>query len=166
MAFGDKDLKDTYSRAFKGGYNAGIVINFPLPADFGLASEFNYSVKGRKVRFNSDEWTNNGTYTFFEVPILLRKFFTIQGLPYSAKWFVNVGPHISYWAGGKGKIETNGPGLDYDIQFADSAAFDLTTMYMVDANRYIFGMDVGIGIDHPHVENIIVILSVIIVVRG
>ncbi len=145
MAFGDNELRDRFSRSFKGGYTAGVVINFPLPSDFGLAAEFNYSKKGRKINFNSDEWTNNGNYTFYELPVLLRKFFEIEGLPYTAKWFVNVGPHISYWAGGKGRIDTNGPGLDYKIQFTDSAGSEIQTMYMVDVNRYLFGMDFGIG---------------------
>ena len=153
MAFGDSDLKDTYSKALKGGYSGGILINFPLPIDFSLASELNYSVKGRKIRFNNDEWTNNAKYTFIEVPVLLRKFFDVNGLSYKAKWFLNMGPHFSYWSGGKGRIETNGPGLDYSLEFTDDAAFDLTTMYLTDVNRYIFGMDLGIGFMAYILEN-------------
>ena len=145
MAFGDKDLKKQFKSAFKGGYSAGVFINFPLPLNFALNAELNHSVKGRKIKFNNDQWTNNSTYTFIEVPVLLRKFWNIEGLDYAAKWYVNAGPHISYWRKGKGSLETNGPGLDYSIQFADSAAYDITTMYLVDANRFMFGLDFGVG---------------------
>jgi len=69
------------------------------------------------------------------------------------KWYINAGPNISYWLGGKGKInaaelvENGEHPLNYKIEFGtrpDNSNPDI--LYIKDANRLQFGMNIGGGI--------------------
>ena len=86
--------------------------------------------------------------------LLLRKSFKFNlGKNIPATCFVNVGPHISYWLSGKGTYgEELADGVPYKIAFVDTfdlAEADRNTMYMVDANRWLFGADIGAGMTAP-----------------
>ena len=118
-SFGDKDDKDDFSHKIKlGGYVAGLVI-FPLKNKYSLQTEFGVSQKGRKITFNNDEWENNATYYFADGAMLLRKSFPLYlGPNIPSQWFVDIGPHISYWISGKGKV-TAGGSYSYSVVFEE-----------------------------------------------
>lgn len=147
----DYDGRNTDGKLKFGYYGAGI-ISFPLKDNYSCVIEGGFSQKGRNVRF--EDMKNEATYYFIDAALLLRKSFHIQlGKNIPATCFVNVGPHISYWLGGKGVIgDKNGDGVDYKIKFVDTLRLDqadFKTMYMVEANRWLFGADIGIGMTAP-----------------
>jgi hypothetical protein len=150
--YGDKDDgKDVEVKPKFGFYAAGI-INFPLKNNYTCVIEGGFSQKGRSVEFEGN--FNNGTYYFIDAALLLRKSFNFRlGKNVPATGFFNIGPHISYWLGGKGTVGgIGGDGSPYKIQFIDSltsADSDFKTMYMVDVNRWLFGADIGFGMTAP-----------------
>jgi hypothetical protein len=151
--FGDKDDGDNYSHKVKPGfYVAGLVV-FPLKNQYSLQTEFGFSQRGRRITFNSDEWENNATYYFVDGAMLLRKSFPFQlGRNIPSTWFVDIGPHISYWLGGKGKVSAGGS-YNYTIVFEEMPESppepDFNTMYIVDENQWLFGLDIGVGFEAP-----------------
>src|SRR5688500_18167352 len=114
--FGDKEDKDTFSRGVNLGYSAGALVSFPMKKDFDCFIEVAYSHKGRKLKFNEDRWLNQSVYNMVDLTLLLRKSyqFTLEkNVP--SYFFFNLGPEVSYWMNGKGKIIVNGPGYPYDM---------------------------------------------------
>ena len=151
--FGDKDDKDQFSHEPKFGYYIAGLVSFPLKKNYSFQTEFGFSQKGRKITFNSDTWENDATYFFGDAAMMLRKSFPFNlGKNVPSKWFVNVGPHISYWIDGHGKIDAGGS-YKYDLVFgpmpADPDAPDFDKMYLTNVNRWLFGIDIGVGFNAP-----------------
>lgn len=151
--FGDKDDKDNFSHKVKpGAYVAGLVI-FPLKNNYSFQTEFGASQKGRIITFNNDTWENNGTYYFGDAAMMLRRSFPLYlGPNIPSQWFVNIGPHINYWISGKGKV-TSGGSYSYKVVFSEMpqspASPDFDKMYLHDVNRWLFGIDFGVGFIAP-----------------
>jgi hypothetical protein len=152
-AYGDKDDGKRTDNKIKIGFYAAGFISFPLKNNYECVIEGGFSQKGRKVEFEGK--MNYASYYFIDAALLLRKSFKFYlGKNVPATWFVNVGPHISYWLGGNGVIGAVGSdGQKYDIEFVKDSInpnnFDFKTMYMLDANRWLFGVDMGIGMTAP-----------------
>ncbi len=156
-SFGDKDDKDDYSHKIKPGFYAAGLICFPLKNSYSLQTEFGFSQKGRKISFNDDTWKNDATYYFGDVAMLLRRSFPLNlGPDIPSQWFVGIGPHVSYWISGKGKISAGGS-YDYNVLFTempqDPTEPDFDKMYVVDENRWLFGIDIGVGFIAPLKQN-------------
>lgn len=150
--YGDKSEDDALDDKVKPGFYGAGFISFPLKNHYSCVIETGYSQKGRKVLFDNGASKNYATYSFLDAALLLRKSFKLNlGKNVPADWFVNVGPHVSYWLGGKGTVgASDNDGTAYKIEFSDT--FNLgnyNTLYMIDANRWLFGMDIGIGMTAP-----------------
>ncbi|MDH5602621.1 MAG: outer membrane beta-barrel protein [Cyclobacteriaceae bacterium] len=157
----DRDLRDYYKPALKGGIKGGGFILFPLPDQYSFIVEGSYSIMGRRVKFNNCEWINKSTYYFIEMPLLLRKTFPLQINTYASGWYVNIGPNIKYWLGGTGSLMSARGSGEYDekysINFTDTTSnsifgpidpktgYPTLQMWMVNANRFLFGLDFGVG---------------------
>jgi Outer membrane protein beta-barrel domain len=168
-SFGDNDDKNEFTNLWKPGYFAAGLINFPLKKSFSFQTEIGFSQRGRKIEFNEGTWDNNATYHFLDASMLLRKSYPLKwSRNVRGTWFFNVGPKVSYWLNGKGIVTTGGvfvdpdDGLtkiskggayDYKIKFSQAPeipdAPDFNTMYMSDENRWLFGLDFGLGVDAP-----------------
>lgn len=142
----DKEQRDQFTSYPKLGFGGGAFINLPLKKDYSYLAEAGYSVKGRKVKFNDGGFYNTQTFHFAEMSMALRRSFNlrlVKNIP--SKWFINLGPNIGYWISGKGKfVETK-----YDIKFNVPPDGNLYVNYLTDPNRWLFGIDVGIGADAP-----------------
>jgi hypothetical protein len=166
--FGDKDDKDLFTNSTKLGFFGAGIVNFPLKKNFSFQTEVGFSQRGKKVKFNEDSWVNDAKYHFIDGSMLLRKSYPLQWAKnVRGSWFFNVGPKVSYWLGGKGEISTivtdidengntstsKGGSYDYKIKFAEAPespdAPDFNTMYLTDVNRWLFGIDMGVGVDAP-----------------
>jgi hypothetical protein len=151
--FGDKDDKSQFTHKPVFGYSGAGIVIFPLKNNYNLQTEFGFSQQGRKITFNEDTWTNKATYYFFDGSMALRRSFRMNfGPNIPAEWFIDVGPRINYWLGGKGTIDAGGR-YDYTIVFGpmpgEPVSPDFNRMYIVDENRWLFGIDVGIGFKAP-----------------
>lgn len=145
-AYPERSTREFFRPGIQAGANGGVFIDFPLPDDFSLVGEFQYNLKGRRVRFNDGNWVNAARYSFFDTPILLRKYFKLPEKEFSSFWYINIGPDISYWLGGKGRIITDGPGVDYTVVFEEPEGnTEIEKMYLHDVNRFLFGLNFGVG---------------------
>ena len=151
--FAEKEIRKTYSNRLKlGYYGAGLII-FPLNNNWEFETELGFSQKGRRVLFNDDTWENNGTYYFVDASMMLRKMYAFNLGPNTpSNWFFNVGPHISYWLSGRGKVKAGGNykyTVVYDSMPRETLVPDFDKMYMANVNRWFFGIDFGIGFIAP-----------------
>ncbi len=167
--FGDKDDKAQYTNSWKPGFFGAGLINFPLKKNFSFQTEAGFSQRGRKIKFNEDTWVNSANYHYLDASMMLRKSYPLQwSKNVRGSWFFNVGPKISYWLNGKGNIYTLTENIDpntgaikiekgysypYKVKFEKEPevpdAPDFNTMYLSDINRWLFGLDFGIGVDAP-----------------
>lgn len=150
--YGDKEYGKTIDDQWKFGYYTAGIIGFPLKKNYSCIIEGGFSQKGRNSLFNNGTSRNYATYHFIDATLLLRRSFKFYlGKDVPADWFINIGPHISYWLGGKGTIgSSSNAGKSYKIVFTDSAKLgNYHTMYMVGANRWLFGADIGVGMEAP-----------------
>lgn len=149
-SFGDKEAKEEFSNFIKPGFIAGYMISFPLKDDYSFVVEANYAQKGRSIIFNEREWRNNVTYQHLESSMLLRKAFDMRimdGVP--GKAFANLGPNISYLLGGSGVVRTEAVSQSYTLVFDEFPTGDFSKMYYNNFNRWLFGLDLGVGFWAP-----------------
>lgn len=145
----DKDQRDQFESQPKFGYGGQVFVNFPLGrTGYTFLAEAGYAVRGRKIKLigNESNYINNATYQFADLSMGLRKSFNlkiVENIP--SKWFINVGPNIQYWVNGKGKFVES----KYEVIFNTPPDGTLFTNYISNPNRWLFGIDVGIGADAP-----------------
>jgi hypothetical protein len=168
-SFSDKDDKDAFTNLWKPGFFGAGLINFPLKKNFSFQTEAGFSQRGRKIEFNEGTWENSATYRFLDASMMLRKSYPLHWTKnIEGTWFFNIGPKVSYWLNGKGVVTTGGTYVDpddgltkiskggsynYDVKFEkepeEPSTPDFNTMYLSDVNRWLFGIDFGIGVDAP-----------------
>jgi Outer membrane protein beta-barrel domain len=156
-SFGDKDDKDEYSHQIKPGFYAAGLVFFPMKNKYSFQTEFGFSQRGRRITFNEDTWENNAVYYFADAAMMLRRSFPLNlGPNIPSQWFINIGPHVSYWISGKGKVSAGGS-YNYIVVFSempqDPPEPDFDKMYMHDVNRWLFGIDFGVGFNAPLKRN-------------
>ena len=156
-SFGDKEDKAEYSHKIKPGFYAAGLLFFPLKNKYSFQTEFGFSQRGRKITFNKDSWENSATYYFADASMMLRRSFPLNlGPNIPSQWFVNLGPRVSYWISGKGKVDAGGS-YNYTVVFTEMpqevSEPDFDKMYMRDVNRWLFGIDVGVGFNAPLKQN-------------
>jgi len=151
----DKWDRENFSQQNKLGYLGAGLIVFPLKNKYSFETEVGFSQRGRKILSNEDTWTNSGTYYYTDISMLLRKSFPFKlGENIPSQWFVNIGPNISYWLGGHGKIGSN-QFQKYDIVFEPmpeqppGTGPDFDKMYFTNVNRWLFGLNIGVGFVAP-----------------
>ena len=147
-SFANLPVNEQFDTGVKFGYTIAGVIQFPLKNKYSFLSEFGFSQKGRKIKFNEGTWQNNATYHFLEFSMALRKSYNLRlKKDVYSRWFFNVGPNIEYWINGKGKVSTDALGSPYKVVFDGQPDTNFNNNYLNDVNRWLFGMDVGIGAD-------------------
>jgi len=136
------------------GYSAGAVLSFKVKNRYFLHTEYLYTLRSKSLKGKLDPYLKDKTtYHYFEVPIM----FTMQfkgklGKSREFKWFMGVGPNISYLIGGKGRlqsgvlIESNLPEINYKIKYGTRAERDRPQdIYYTNGNRVQFGINLGTG---------------------
>jgi hypothetical protein len=126
-SFGDKDFKQDFKVTPVWGWHAGAHLSFRVRKRFFLHGSLIYSTKGKDLEGKGvyDDLTMKVRYKYIELPILYTVNFkgTISKKPF--KYFLGIGPNVSYWLGGHGSIENtdthefadNGPVVDFKIKF-------------------------------------------------
>ena len=159
--FNFKEDEAIFDQKTKMGFQLGGAYDMPLKNIIHFYAEFYYSMKGKETYIVDAGLTNNATYHFLELPVLLR--FSFNGGKVSSgvyKWHFDIGPTVSYWLGGKGEIYGTGPTSKYKIFFGDpppDQGFD--EMYISHANRWQWGLMAGVGIDYPIYKHQVVFID-------
>lgn len=153
--YADQNDKDQFNSKIHPGFILAGFISFPMNKEntYDFVAEAGLSIRGRTVTFNDNVWTNKSTYYFGETSMLLRRKFKFQlGPDIPADWFINMGPRISYWIGGNGKVSAGGS-YTYKVVFEpmpeSPPSPDFDKIYMTDINRWLFGVDLGVGFNAP-----------------
>jgi len=146
--FPDADVRDQFSSSVKIGYMIGGVIQFPLKNRYSFTAEFAYAQKGRTVKFNDGTWENNATYHFMDFSMALRRSFDVRiKKDIQSRVFFNIGPNIEYWIDGKGAVSTDAISSPYTVVFDKQPDSNFNYNYLNNANRWLFGLDIGAGVD-------------------
>lgn len=149
ISFDSERYKDLYDTKFKPGFSAGGVFLMENKEKYGLYIEFLYSMKGKSVDSNNadDYVTNIASYQYLDFPVMFR----IKFKQPKFGWFLQFGPELSYWLGGKGAFEVYEPDrdvittYDYKVNFGE---LQNTSDYLnvEDANRFQLGLSIGGGL--------------------
>ncbi len=140
------------------GYHGGANLSLKVRNRFFLHASFLYSTKGKKVEGRADPLLKNVVrYNFIEVPVIYAVDFRAQiGKGKAFKYYFGLGPNISYWLGGKGKLynsdldenaDFSSRDLEYTIVFrkdADQARTD--QMNVSEPNRFQLGLNAASGL--------------------
>ncbi len=136
-------------------YTIGGVASFKVKDRYFLHTELNYTTKGKISIGKVDPLLDDRvTYHYLEIPALFSMQF--KGSTKNEKqfkWYLGIGPNISYWLGGSGVIkasdlyENNIDQLRYSLSFGVRPTADYADeMYVEDAKRFQFGLNAGGGI--------------------
>lgn len=137
------------------GFRVGGVVSFKVKDRYFLHTEYVYSRKGKIVTGKIDDMLKDRvTYHYLEVPVLFTRHFKASlGGEKEFKWYMGIGPNISYWISGKGRMEAsdlfeNGLSeIHYKIAFGPRLDTEHPLIIYYDkANRYQFGLNVGGGV--------------------
>ena len=162
LHFEDEDDRDIFEPKIQFGYRAGAYIIFPLENGFAWSVETFYSRRGRKIETIETEFLNTAKYHFWDINFLLRKEYDLNIIEnVKGRWFLNLGPNVSHWVAGKGIIEAPALDFNYDVVFEEGReSGDNYNNYIVDGNRWLFGIDLGIGINAPTIDQQVVEVEV------
>jgi hypothetical protein len=124
-SFSDKDLKDAFQMNPVFGFHVGGHLAFKVRNRFFLHTSILYASKGRVLEGKLDtELKNSARYNYIDMPISYTVDFRGKiGGSKEFKYFLGIGPNVSYWLGGKGKLfnsdfeENNREELSYKIVF-------------------------------------------------
>lgn len=156
--FDNRDHYDAYGIKPVFGYHAGANVSLKVRNRFFLHTSFLYSTKGRKLEGREDPMlTNRARYDYIDIPIVYSVDFRGRlGNGKEFKFYLGLGPNVSYWLGGKGKLynsdldenaEFASRDLTYKIVFAGEPA-EVTPhqMNVADPNRIQLGLNVATGL--------------------
>ncbi len=149
------DQRDTLKSGVKLGFAVGGLISFPMKRDCSFQVEGGFSQQGRSYKYgpSGDKWS--GTYQFIDLSMALRKNFKLKIMKNIAtNWFVNAGPNINYWIGGKGSLVPYiGITQHYSLAFDTPPGPEYTKIYMTNINRWLYGINIGIGFSAVTLKN-------------
>lgn len=152
--YGNRETHKRFRPGAVVGYSVGAFVKFPLKDRYSFITELSYAQKGRSTNFN-DNWNNRTVFHFVDAAMALRKSFKVklkENLPLNV--FIGAGPNIEYILNARGRIKvTPGGQSKYDVVFNGTPDSDFSNNYYVDANRWLFGLDLRAGGDAPLLRN-------------
>lgn len=136
----------------------GALYSFKLSDKISFYSELYYSQRGKKEKTNdlvTLKRRHEASYSFVEVPLMLRLAIPVTKDSRSPRVYLNAGPHVAFWLAGKGSLNsletygsTNLVDTDYKIVFSEPEAQE-EVLFAEDANRLQFGLSAGTGVEVP-----------------
>lgn len=154
-------VRRSHSNQVKIGFTAVGQLLFPLKHDWTCLIEAGYARGGRKIKYNNGDWQNDFTYNYATTALGLRRYFKWNmGAGRFWEWYVNIGPNVSYLTSAKGMLlSSNGGKHAFNVEFtsvedsewlsARNKETKVGTYYLNNANRFFFGLDIGLGLDVP-----------------
>lgn len=156
-----KTHSDTFKLASKVNWHAGIALDYSTEGHFEVHTEIVYARVNNRTRAKSpfpDQSLDNKTVNhFLTAPMMARVVFMKNS---RFKVFVEAGPRLSWWLGGKGSIlsdetEENASELgkpqNYDILFLKEDMADINPsdynnkLIVTKPNRLQYALDFGVG---------------------
>ena len=149
--FADPDAKSSMSSLPAIGFIATAIAQFRLGDYYYFTPEVGYSQKTSRFTFGNGASENNLRMQFVEISMGLRRRFEFnlkKGVV--SEFYIHAGPNINYWIAGSGEISTGDlPPLQYDVVFNQPPDGNYYKMYFNGVNRWLYGIDLGIGANAP-----------------
>lgn len=151
----DDDLKERFKMEPVAGFHAGGRVAFKVRNRFFLHASLLYATKGRTLRGRMDsELRSKSAYSYIDMPINYTVDFKGSFKGKEFKYFLGIGPNVSYWLGGRGKFysselaENNENQLSYKLRFgADDNDEEMSgSLSVASANRVQLGLNLIGGI--------------------
>ncbi len=125
ISFDDSGYKDKYPTTGTIGYQAGASVSFRMVKKVFLQTSVQYGQRKKKYSSKEDPmFSNEVRYNYIDIPILFTKEFRMTvGKNKHYNIYGGIGPLVSYWLGGKGRIagsELNENGINppnYDLNY-------------------------------------------------
>jgi hypothetical protein len=152
--FSNKDLKDSYKTIPTFGFHAGGHLAFKVRNRFFLHTSLLYATKGRDLEGKLDtRLKNSERYSFIDMPISYTVDFKGKlGNNKEFKYFLGIGPNLSYWLGAKGELynsdleENNIDEISYKAVYeSDPENQQQDEMLVQEPNRFQFGLNFVAG---------------------
>lgn len=157
----NEEMDEGAKEPFTVGFNFGVATSFGITDNFTIAPELIFTQKGAKTKYEGTEMDFDGTasvevdyaYTevtklnYLEMPVLGRVAFGSV-----VKGYINAGPSLGYWLGGKVKEEeelgSQSDSYDGKIKFVSEYSEDSEDLEILseDANRVELSAVLGGGI--------------------
>lgn len=148
--FEDPDARKQLDAQTNLGWTIGTVAQFKLTNRYAFQAELGYTRKTSSFIFNGGDGTNTMGMDFLDMSLLLRRRFMFEwGKSIHSDIFIGVGPNINYWLGAQGKITTAAGDTEYTIVMDGTPDANYNNMYLNGVNRWLFGIDLGVGINAP-----------------
>lgn len=154
LKFAETDDSPFYSSKVTSGYHGGLAVNYRVNDRYSLHTEWLYLYRQKDVAFNRNNIMakDQASLHYLAIPILYRVSFHSEIKKSHQEWYLNAGPALHYWMGGKGKLYTNeyAPFLqegrmDYDVKFGAPAGYG-NAEYIEPANRWQMAIYAGGGL--------------------
>jgi hypothetical protein len=150
VSFDDKGSRSKYNQYPTIGFHAGVGCSFRVHKTFFLNTSLVYSQKGKHLTGTDDDLLKQRTnYRFIEMPM----YYTVEfkrkvGKTRQYKWFLGLGPNVSYWMGGRGSLENTQLNeilvshIDYKVVYNKGTTGDFADneMNVNEPNRLQFGL--------------------------
>lgn len=149
----DDDLNERFRMKPVPGFHAGGRVAFKVRNRFFLHASLLYATKGRIVTGKMDPMLKStSTYSYIDMPINYTVDFRGKLKGKEFKYFLGIGPNVSYWLGGKGKFfsseleENNQDQISYKVKFGSSEDEGAAGRLSVSrANRLQLGLNLIAG---------------------
>ena len=136
------------------GYNGGLMVAFKVGERYFLQTEFIYSRKGKKYEGEVDtQLEYHMVQQHFDLPITYRIDFKGSfGKGRSFKYYLGLGPNISYWWRANGTMksseleEASIDELEFDVVFGDEENPAFEELVIPDPNRILLGVNFATGL--------------------
>lgn len=154
VSFDDKDSKGKYTNLPMYGFHAGLGVSFRVHKRFFLTTNFLYSTKGKMLEGKDDQLLRfKSRYHYIDIPMAYTvEFLHKVGKIKQYKFFFGLGPHVSYWLGGKGYLENTQLSevlidrIDYKIVYnKDENDYNNNQMNVNGSNRLQLGLNLQTG---------------------
>lgn len=146
--FNNETYKKYHESEWAPGFIGGFTLSVEKEHKYGLAMQFLYAVKGRKINSTANDFVKNSAkYSYLDFPVLFRWYFNQKHY----RWYLNAGPEISYWLSGKGSMDVYDVGIgdmvnyDYRINF-NTPETSVDYMNVTDPKRIQVNVGFGVGI--------------------
>lgn len=150
-SFRDDDLKERFKMKAVPGFHAGGRVAFKVRNRFFLHASLLYATKGRILTGKLDpELKSKAAYSYIDMPINYTVDFRSKLKGKEFKYFLGIGPNVSYWLGGRGKFfsselaENNEDQFSYKINFVSAQSEEeeeSRKLTVEEANRLQLGLN-------------------------
>lgn len=149
--FADVDARKSLDAQPTLGWTIGILTQFKLTDRYAFQTEVGYSQKTSRFLFDKGNGENEMVMHFVDMSLLLRRRFAFEwGKNIQSDFIISVGPNVNYWVNARGKITTGGGSpFEYNVVMDGTSDANYNNMYLNGVNRWLFGIDLGIGVNAP-----------------